>query len=151
MPSAVEQPLPTQSAAPSPEEARLETARRFAVQSARLAANTNCQNVVVLDVSGVSPVTDFLVVATGTSPRQMKTVCDEVEEAGEGQNFRALSRVGDDSSSWTCIDFVDVVLHVFSHDARSYYDLDGLWGDAKPVEWREATVPSPAGPAVVPA
>ena len=136
--------------AQSPDQTRLETARRFAVQSARLAANTNCQNVVVLDVSGLSPVTDFMVVATGTSPRQMKTVCDEVEEAGEGQNFKTYSRVGDDSSSWTCIDFVDVVLHVFSQDARSYYDLDGLWGDAKPVEWREAGVPSPAGDRVAP-
>jgi ribosome-associated protein len=102
--------------------------------------------VVVLDVGGVSPITDFLVVATGTSPRQMKTVCDEVEEAGEGQSYKAYSRVGDDSSNWTCIDFVDVVVHVFSQDARSYYDLDGLWGDARPVEWRD-----PASPAAVPA
>src|SRR5215210_3389100 len=99
MPHPVDQPLPAVSRAPSPEQARLETARRFAVQSARLAANTNCQNVVVLDVSGISPVTDFLVVATGTSPRQMKTVCDEVEEMAEGHNERPLSRVGDDSAS----------------------------------------------------
>ena len=136
-------PLTTAPTATS-EQARLETARQFAIQSARLAANTNCQNVVVLDVSAVSPVTDFLVIATGTSPRQMKTVCDEVEEAGEEQDFKPFSRVGDDSSSWTCIDFVHVVLHVFSQDARGYYDLDGLWGDAKPVEWRETpAVPSP--------
>lgn len=126
------------------EEARLETARQFAIQSARLAANTNCQNVVVLDVSGISPVTDFMVVATGSSPRQMRTVCDEVEEAGEGQDFRPFSRVGDDSSSWTCIDFVHVVLHVFSQDARSYYDLDGLWGDARVVEWQETPAPAPS-------
>ena len=129
----------------SPERSQLECARQFAVQAARLAANTRCNNVVVLDVSGISPVTDFLVVATGTSPRQMKTVCDEVEEMGEGQNWKPFSRVGDDSASWTCIDFIDVVVHVFSQDARSYYDLDGLWGDAKPVEWRdEAPAPLPA-------
>jgi len=126
------------------ESSRLEAARQFAVQSARLAAHTRCHNVVVLDVSGISPVTDFLVLATGTSPRQMKTVIDDLEEMAEGQNERALSRVGDDSSSWTCIDFVDVVLHVFSQDARSYYDLDGLWGDAKPVEWQDAAAPTPA-------
>ena len=103
---------------------------------------------VVLDVSGLSPVTDFLVLATGTSPRQMKTVCDEVEEMAEGHNERPLSRVGDDSASWTCIDFVDVVVHVFSQDARGYYDLDGLWGDAKPVTWREggdSAAPAPVG------
>ena len=133
------------SAAParSHEQARLDTARRFAIQAARLAANTNCQNVAVLDVSGVSPVTDFMVVATGTSPRQMQTVCDEVEEVGEEQDFKAFSRVGDDSATWTCIDFVHVVVHVFSQDARSYYDLDGLWGDGKPVEWRDQAAPAP--------
>jgi ribosome-associated protein len=121
------------------EQARLDGARQFAVQAARLAANTNCTNVVVLDVAGLSPVTDFMIVATGTSPRQMKTVCDEVEEAGESQDYRPISRVGDDSANWTCIDFVDVVVHVFSPEARSYYDLDGLWGDAKVVEWRDST------------
>ena len=91
----------------------------------------------MLDVSGISPVTDFLVLATGTSPRQMKTVCDEVEEMAEEKGSRAFSRVGDDSANWTCIDFIDVVVHVFSAEARSYYDLDGLWGDAKIVEWRD--------------
>ena len=143
MPVPVEQPTSV-SPARSSEQSRLETARQFAVQAARLAANTNCQNVVVLDVTGLSPVTDFMVVATGTSPRQMQTVCDEVEEVGEGQNYKAFSRVGDDSASWTCIDFVDVVVHVFSPDARSYYDLDGLWGDAKVVEWQDSVGATPA-------
>ena len=108
----------------------------------------------VLDVSGLSPVTDLLVLATGTSPRQMKTVSDELEELGEKQDFRAMSRSGDDSATWIVIDFVDVVVHVFSQDARSYYDLDNLWGDAKPVEWRDpataagtAAAPSDRAPA----
>src|SRR5215213_8030850 len=119
------------------ESSRLEAAKQFAVQSARLAANTRCHNVVVLDVSGISPVTDFLVLATGTSPRQMKTVCDDLEEMAGEKGEKPMSRVGDDSASWTCIDFVDVVVHVFSQDARGYYDLDGMWGDAVRVEWRE--------------
>src|SRR5688572_11399779 len=122
-----------QSQSESPAASRLESARQFAVQSARLAANTRCHNVVLLDVTGISPVTDFLVLATGTSPRQMQTVCDEVEELGASpqHNYKPFSRVGDDSASWTCIDFIDVVVHVFSPEARMYYDLDGLWGDGK--------------------
>ena len=78
-----------------------------------------------------------MVIATGTSPRQMKTACDEVEEMAEGRNYKPLSRAGDGGTNWTCIDFVDVVVHVFSHDARSYYDLDNLWGDARKVEWKD--------------
>ena len=118
--------------------------RQFAIDAARMLADTRCHNVVVLDVSGVSPVTDFFVLATGTSPRQMKTVCDQAEELGEATGHRAISRSGDDGGSWIVMDCVDVVLHVFNPEARMYYDLDGLWGDAPRVEW-EATEPAAAG------
>jgi ribosome-associated protein len=90
----------------------------------------------VLDVSGVSPVTDFFVVATGTSPRQMRSVCDEVEELGQPAGHTALSRSGYEGDHWICIDFVDMILHVFNPEARIFYDLDNLWGDARKVEWR---------------
>ena len=100
---------------------------------------------VVLDVSGLSPVTDFLVVGTGTSPRQMKTACDDLEEMGQPRDFRPLSRAGDGGANWTCIDFVDVVVHVFSQDARGYYDLENLWGDAKKIEWQRPGDAPPTG------
>jgi ribosome-associated protein len=125
--------------------ARYEAARRFAIDAARLASHTHCHNIVVLDVSAVSPVTDFFVIATGTSPRQMRSVCDEVEEIGEPRDYRALSRSGYEGDHWMLIDFVDVVVHVFSGDARMFYDLDNLWGDAKKVEWRDETTPVGAG------
>jgi len=112
-------------------------AREFAVEAAKLLANTRCHNIVILDVRGLSPVTDFMVLASGTSVRQMQTACRDAEELGEQRGFRALSRTGD-NSQWTCIDLVDVVIHVFSQEARSYYDLDNLWGDARKTEWQEA-------------
>ena len=122
---------------------RTEAARKFAIDVARLAANTRCHNVVVLDVSGLSPVTDYFVLATGTSPRQMRSVCDEAGEFGQTQNYAPLSQSGTEGDTWMLIDFVDVVLHVFSQESRMFYDLDGLWGDANRVEWKEA----PAGAA----
>jgi ribosome-associated protein len=90
-------------------------------------------------MQGVSPVTDFMVIGTGTSPRQMRTVCDQLEEIAEPKGHHKLSRSGDDSSQWIVIDFVDVVCHVFNTEARTYYDLDNLWGDAKRVEWQDGT------------
>ena len=95
-------------------------------------------------MTDVSPVTDFLVLATGTSPRQMKTACDSVEEMGQPRNYRSLSRSGDTTSNWTCIDFVDVVIHVFSNEARRFYDLESMWGDATRVEWERPAATSPA-------
>ena len=113
-----------------------ENARQFAVEAARLAAATRCHNVVVLDVRGLSPVTDYMVLATGTSGRQMKTVADELEELGGKAGNPLLSRAGDEgTSNWIAIDFFDVVIHVFDQEGRMYYDLDGLWGDAAKIEW----------------
>lgn len=104
-------------------------------------ADTRCHNVVVMDVSGLSPVTDFMVVATGTSPRQMRTAADDAGELGEPVGHRALSRSEDPTGTWILMDFVDVVVHVFSQEARMYYDLDGLWGDAPRVAWERVSSP----------
>jgi ribosome-associated protein len=128
---------PALDAAPDSAQ-RMQQSMQFAIEAARLAAQTHCQNVAVLDVAGLSPVTDFFVIATGTSPRQMRSVCDEIEELGQQRRFRSLSRSGYDGEQWICVDFVDVLLHVFSGEAREYYDLDNLWGDAKSVAWSES-------------
>ena len=132
MPMAHSQPTPTPLPTP---HARDDAARRFAIDAARLAANTRCHNVVLLDVRGISPVTDYMIVATGTSPRQMRSVCDEIAEMGEKVNYTPLASNGMEGETWMLIDFVDVVVHVFSNDARQFYDLDNLWGDAAKVDW----------------
>lgn len=117
---------------------RAEQSRKFAIEAARLAANTRGQNVVVLDVSNISPVTDYYVIATGTSARQMRTVVDEVAEmAAERFDMKPLSSSGYEGEQWILSDFVDVIVHVFSEEARTFYDLDNLWGDARKVEWQE--------------
>jgi ribosome-associated protein len=118
---------------------RYEAAECFAIDAARLASQTHCSNIVVLDVSAISPVTDFFVIATGTSPRQMRTVCDEVEELGEPRLFKALSRAGYEGDHWILVDFVDVVVHLFNGEARVFYDLENLWGDGKRIEWKDET------------
>ena len=95
-------------------------------------------------MSDLSPVTDYFVLATGTSDRQMRSVADEIAEFGEGRDFKPLSISGLEGGSWILVDFVDVVLHVFSGEARQFYDLDSLWGDAKRVEWEGSpNVPNP--------
>ena len=109
--------------------------RQFAVEAAKLAASTRCHNVVLLDVRGISPVTDYMILASGTSARQMRSVCDELAEwAQEQHKVRALNSDGLEGESWMLIDFVDTVVHVFNDEARLFYDLDSLWGDAKRIE-----------------
>jgi ribosome-associated protein len=119
------------------ESTRIESARKLAVDTARLTAASHCTNVVILDVRGLSPITDFLVIGTGTSPRQMRTVVEEVMEMAEQRGDRPLSTNGIEGASWIIADFIDIVVHVFSPEARNYYDLDNLWGDARRVEWQD--------------
>ena len=119
----------SQTAAPT-------SARDFAVAAAKMAADTRCSNVVVLDVSAISPVTDFLVLATGTSARQMRSVTDDIEEMAQPMGYKALTRAGYEGENWILVDFVTVVVHIFDGEARNYYDLDNLWGDGQKVDWQ---------------
>lgn len=88
--------------------------------------------------------TDYFVLATGTSPRQMKTVCEDVADLAKEMKYSVLADAGLDGDSWMLVDFVDVMFHIFSEAARSYYDLESLWGDAKTVEWQDPAEKSPA-------
>jgi ribosome-associated protein len=106
-------------------------ARAFALAAAELADGRHCTDIVVLDLRGKSPVTDYFVVATGTSNRQMRSVADEVCEAAGGYGLKRFGRAGYEQARWILLDFVDVVVHIFDNEYRSYYDLELLWGAAE--------------------
>jgi ribosome-associated protein len=96
----------------------------------------------VLDVADLSPITDYFVLATGTSARQMRTVAEEIAELGEKLGHKPYNIDGLDSASWILVDCVNVVIHLFSEEARRYYDLESLWGDAERVELPPIEAPS---------
>ncbi len=112
-----------------------EEASRFAVSCARIMRDDHCEDIVVLDLRGVSPVCDFFVIGNGTSERQMRAVIDHVKEMGKKVGEAPYSVGGYDESSWIVVDYVDVIVHLFSEEKRTYYDLDSLWGDSPKVEW----------------
>ena len=123
-------PTLTRKKAPSP--------RTFAVELARLALARHCRDVVVLDLRHLSPVTDFFVIATGTSARQMASLAQEMADISSSQwNSPPFSIGGLPQGAWVLIDFIDVVVHLFDADHRSYYDLEMLWGDAPKVRWKK--------------
>ncbi|GJM18719.1 MAG: hypothetical protein DHS20C14_09320 [Phycisphaeraceae bacterium] len=119
----------------------LAAARAFAVDCAMSMRDDKCEDIVVLDVSDVSQVTDFIVVGTGTSDRQMRGAIDSVSQHGKTQGFRALGSQADERGTWLLADFVDVMVHVFEPNTRAHYDIEMLWGDTKRVE-----VPDGPGP-----
>jgi ribosome-associated protein len=112
-----------------------EKARGFALAAAGIAAERHCSNIVVLDLKGKSPATDYFVIATGTSDRQMRTVADEICDAAKEKGQQRFGRAGYEQARWILLDFVDVVIHIFDAEYRDYYDLELLWGDAKRLKW----------------
>ena len=113
-------------------------AKKLALLAAKLAAERHCTDITVLDLRGISPATDYFVIATGTSDRQMRTVADEVSEEAKKMGFQRFGRAGYEQAKWILLDFVDVVIHIFDTRQRDYYDLDLLWGDAKKLKWEDA-------------
>jgi ribosome-associated protein len=112
----------------------------FAIEAARIAEDNRAEDVVVLDLRGISSIADFFVIGTGTSERQMKAVIDQIEAFGRKVGQKPLGYSGRESDSWVLADYVDVVIHMFSREKRRYYDLELLWGDAPRVEWQRAAI-----------
>jgi ribosome-associated protein len=117
---------------------RISTAKDFAQAAAVLAADRHCSDIVVLDLKGKSPATDYFVIVTGTSDRQMRTVADEISEQARKRGLERFGRAGYEQGRWILLDYVDVVIHIFDTEYRDYYDLELLWGDAKRLNWERA-------------
>ena len=109
--------------------------RDVAVAAARAAAAKQASDIVVLDVSKVIVITDYFVICTVGSPRQMRTVLDAVEEGVRELGAKPIRREGEEGSGWWLLDYFDVVVHVFGTEERDYYDLERLWRDAPQVDW----------------
>ncbi len=111
-------------------------ARGFALAAAQVADERRCSDIVVLDLKGKSPATDYFVIATGTSNRQMRAVADEICKAAKKQGLQRFGRAGYEQARWILLDFIDVVIHIFDREYRDYYDLELLWGDAERLKWQ---------------
>jgi ribosome-associated protein len=110
-------------------------AREFAIDVARLLHDDKCTEIVLLDVRGTSQVSDYIVIGTGTSDRQMRSVLSHAEQLGSSRGFPAWRVETDPGGRWLLMDSVDVVVHLFEPNTRAHYDLEMMWGDAPRVAW----------------
>jgi ribosome-associated protein len=88
-------------------------------------------NLVVLDVQKSCSFTDYIIVCTGMSDRQVRAMAEHVMEC-LGKPFGIE---GMDSGRWVLLDYVDVIIHIQQEELRQYYDIEGMWFDAKRIEW----------------
>jgi ribosome-associated protein len=97
----------------------------------QLAGEKKAGNVTVVDLTGLTDIADFFVIADGTSERQVRTVAETIELEMKNRGFRQISVEGMDEGRWVIIDYGDVIAHVFLEPLRELYDLESLWIEAK--------------------
>jgi len=106
------------------------TAQTKAQRAARAALDRKAVDLVVLDVQGLSGVTDYFLVCSGRSTTHLKSITDAIREELKEDGVRPLHVEGATESGWVLLDYGDVLMHVFLEDTRAYYALERLWGDA---------------------
>ena len=113
-------------------------------RAAELAMERKAKELVVLDLRGISSATDYFVLGSGTSDVQVRAVADHIIEELKKEGVRPGHVEGLEGGRWVLIDYIDFVVHVFHPEARSFYQLEGLWGDARRIDLEDAP-PSRAG------
>ena len=90
------------------------------------------QKVVVIDLKGKTAIADYMIVASGTSQRQVATMAEHLREKLKSLGIKSVSVEGMSHGDWVLIDGGDVIVHLFRPEIREFYDLEKLWGDPKP-------------------
>ncbi|MBG89756.1 MAG: ribosome silencing factor [Verrucomicrobiales bacterium] len=105
------------------------------------ADNKKAEDIVVLDLRGVADVTDFFVIASGSSDPHLRAIVNELEGGLKARHDTKCHRIdGDHHSGWIAMDYIDVIVHIMREDMRAKYDLEGLWSDAPRLELATAEV-----------
>jgi ribosome-associated protein len=122
--------------------------KKLALLCRDLADNKKAENIVVLDVRKLSSVTDYFVIASGTSQPHLRAIVEEIaSQLRVEHDLRPSRSEGATGGNWVVLDYFDVIVHVMHAETRRHYDLEGLWGDAKAIKPPKARKRSAKQPA----
>ncbi|MBQ2287358.1 MAG: ribosome silencing factor [Lachnospiraceae bacterium] len=91
----------------------------------------------IIDIHEVSVIADYFIIASGSNPNQVKTLADNVEETLGRAGYDLRQTEGYGTASWILMDYNDIIVHIFSEEDRSFYDLERIWRDGKEVDVSE--------------
>lgn len=112
--------------------------RKLALLCRELADNKKAEDIVILDVRELSSVTDYFVIASGSSEPHLRAIVEEISHRLEEEHqIRPRAVDGTLQTAWVVLDYFDVIIHVMRQDVRERYDLETLWGDAPRVKGRK--------------
>jgi ribosome-associated protein len=103
---------------------------QLARHAAELALTKKALDVTILNLKGLSDVTDYFVICSGESDTQVKAIADAILDGLRDEEVKVWRKEGMMHLQWVLLDFVDVVVHIFQPRVRAYYDIERLWGDA---------------------
>lgn len=115
--------------------------REVAIHCAEIACEKRARDIIVFDVLETIRLAHYFVIASGTGPRQLRTIADLVDRKLRRAGVTRLGIEGYDAGRWILLDFCDVVVHLLLEEARDYYDLELLWGDCPRVAWTPPELP----------
>ena len=95
------------------------------------------QDITVLDISNVSVIADYFIIASADNERQVSALCDGVDEALYKAGYERRSMEGYQTKTWILMDYNDVIIHIFNREDRLFYDLERIWRDGKRVDVKE--------------
>jgi len=105
--------------------------KKLALLCRELADRKKAEDIVILNVHEISSITDYFVIASGTSEPHLRAISDEInEKLREDHDLRPRAMDGTLHTGWLVLDFFDVIVHLMRTDVRAHYNLEGLWGDA---------------------
>lgn len=109
------------------------TEREALLIAAQAADDKKAENIIVLNMKGISLVADYFLICHGNSDKQVQAIAKEMKDKAEENQIHVKRMEGFEEARWVLVDMGDVIAHVFHKDERSYYNLERLWGDA-PIE-----------------
>ena len=117
------------------------TAREVAIIATKALDMKKGMNIKLLKIDRVSSLADYFLICTGTSNTHVKTLCDHVEFAMEQAGEQPLGREGHRGNTWELLDYGCLVIHVFTDEARKFYDLERVWADAEVIDVSDIVLP----------
>ena len=117
------------------------SAREVALEVTKALDEKKGMDIKVLRIEKISSLADYFVICTGTVNTHVKTLCDYAEYTMEQLGEAMLGREGHRGNSWELLDYGSVVVHVFTEEARKFYDLERLWADAEVVDLTDVVLP----------
>ena len=115
--------------------------KTLAIEIAKILDKKKAVDVRVLKVESLTVLTDYFVIASGTSTTQVGALADEVEYELSQKGLEPYSTEGHDTKNWVLLDYSNVIVHVFVPNTRTYYDLEHLWADGQPMDISEYLIP----------